>query len=534
MHVLAARGRAAGSASFGTGGGAGSAGSGGTRTAWPGASRVAASARLPSTRIWPVRQSFWMAPWVTAGEVAAEPAVQADFGLVLGDRAQLDAHCFALPPQSRPVLEPAGELALEALVARAVELGALHAVREVVLAGEAVLRVVVVVVAGAVAERLHQLGGRVQDVRGRHQAAGLSSRWRRRPWSRCRARSIWARCRDRRSPGRSRARPPGCRAARRPPRRPSPAQRLRVGEADILGGEADQAAGDVAGVLAAGEHAGEPVERRVRVGAAQRLMQRGDEVVVLLAILVVERGAAADHLGEAGGVQLGSRRQREQLLGHVQHVAAVAVRHGAERGAGVGQDRQRAAGLRFRALQQLFERRLVEAAEHEDLAAGQQRAVQGEGGVLGGGADEDDRAVLDHGQEAVLLGAVEAVHLVDEQQGALAGVAPAPGVFEGALEVGDAGEHGRERRRSAARRRAASSRAIVVLPTPGGPQRISEASAPRSSMRVSVARARRPGGPGRRSRPAGSAAAARREAGRWRPPPFPERARTDPAWCGTA
>ena len=50
-------------------------------------------------------------------------------------------------------------------------------------------------------------------------------------------------------------------------------QRLRVGHADVLGGEADQAAGDEERVLAAGEHAREPVEGRVGVGAAQRLVQ---------------------------------------------------------------------------------------------------------------------------------------------------------------------------------------------------------------------------------------------------------------------
>jgi hypothetical protein len=48
----------------------------------------------------------------------------------------------------------------------------------------------------------------------------------------------------------------------------------------------------------------------------------------------------------------------------------------------------------------------------------------------------------------------------------------------------------------------ASSRAMVVLPTPGGPQRISEESEPRASMRVSV-----PAGPSRWSWPTTSASA---------------------------
>ena len=55
------------------------------------------------------------------------------------------------------------------------------------------------------------------------------------------------------------------------------------------------------------------------------------------------------------------------------------------------------------------------AAEFVDPRAGQQRIVDLEGRVLRGGADEDQRAVLDEGQERVLLCLVEAVHLVDEQ-----------------------------------------------------------------------------------------------------------------------
>ena len=39
-------------------------------------------------RTWPVRHSFWIAPLRQAGKVAAEPAVQADVGFVVGDRTR--------------------------------------------------------------------------------------------------------------------------------------------------------------------------------------------------------------------------------------------------------------------------------------------------------------------------------------------------------------------------------------------------------------------------------------------------------------
>ena len=51
-------------------------------------------------------------------------------------------------------------------------------------------------------------------------------------------------------------------------------QRLRVGEAHVLGGEAHQPARDVERVLAGLEHAREPVEPGVGVRVADRLVQR--------------------------------------------------------------------------------------------------------------------------------------------------------------------------------------------------------------------------------------------------------------------
>ena len=83
--------------------------------------------------------------------------------------------------------------------------------------------------------------------------------------------------------------------------------------------------------------------------------------------------------------------------------------------------------------------------QHQHLAARQQRGVELERRVLGRGADQGHRAVLDVGQEAVLLGAVEAMDLVDEQQRALAVAAALARGLEDPAQVGDAGEHRRQR-----------------------------------------------------------------------------------------
>lgn len=132
--------------------------------------------------------------------------------------------------------------------------------------------------------------------------------------------------------------------------------------------------------------------------------------------LVVQRGPLLDVVGEPGGVQGGfGVREGLELFGHVEEVAAVAVRHGDQGAAGVVVQGQMVAGELFGAVEECGQCGFVEAFEDEDLGAGEEGAVEFEARVLCGGADQGDGAVLDVGQEAVLLGTVEAVDLVDKQ-----------------------------------------------------------------------------------------------------------------------
>ena len=129
--------------------------------------------------------------------------------------------------------------------------------------------------------------------------------------------------------------------------------------------------------------------------------------------------------------------------------------------------------------EQPLEVRALEAPQREDAAAREQRRHDLEGGVLGGGADQRHRAVLDVGQQGVLLGAVEAVELVDEEHRAPA--APAPPCAARSIasrtsftpastaESGDElrvrafAEQPRERRLAAARRPPEDQRGEVAL-----------------------------------------------------------------------
>ena len=73
-------------------------------------------------------------------------------------------------------------------------------------------------------------------------------------------------------------------------------ERLRIGHADVLAGEDHHPADDEPGVLAGFEHPAQPVDRGVGVGAAHRLDERADDVVVVVAP-VADRARAEGGLG---------------------------------------------------------------------------------------------------------------------------------------------------------------------------------------------------------------------------------------------
>ncbi len=80
--------------------------------------------------------------------------------------------------------------------------------------------------------------------------------------------------------------------------------------------------------------------------------------------------------------------------------------------------------------------------QHINAAAREQRGVDFEGRIFGGGADQADAAFLDVREEGILLRFVEAVNFVDEDDGARAVLAGAVGIAHDLLDFLDAGEHG--------------------------------------------------------------------------------------------
>ncbi len=242
-------------------------------------------------------------------------------------------------------------------------------------------------------------------------------------------------------------------------RRDGDGQRLRIGVADVFGREAHEPARDVQRILAGFDHAREPVDRGIGIAVAHRLVQRRDEVVVLLAGLVVEQRAALNRLLDA--VDVSTRRS---AVAAVTGAAATlsSSRFSATRASPLAYTaiaptrsvvddelrsppRPRSASVRARVEdgRHLLGR---QAAQHEHLRSRQQRRVDLERRVLGRRADEHDVAGLDARQERVLLRLVEAVNLVDEDDRPAAGRPPEPlGLAHHLADFLDAGEHGAER-----------------------------------------------------------------------------------------
>ncbi len=211
-------------------------------------------------------------------------------------------------------------------------------------------------------------------------------------------------------------------------------ERARIRRADVLRGGPHEPSGDVERIAAAIEHAREPVQARIRSGAADRLVQRRDLVVEAVAAFVESaRGAAGEDHGEQRLVDLGfALALLGEGRGHLEQIErAPRVPVG-----GIGEHRDErvthddasppypALGVAERAANDHADIVARQRFQHVDTRAREQCADDLEGRVLGGGADEEQRAVLHVGQEGVLLRLVEPVHLVDEQNGVAAARLP--------------------------------------------------------------------------------------------------------------
>ena len=234
-------------------------------------------------------------------------------------------------------------------------------------------------------------------------------------------------------------------------------QRARIGQADVFARHADHAPGEVARVGAAIEHAAKPIKRGIGVGAAHAFVQGADAVVEGFAAFVETTqvlGQGARHDGFVDATFACDQRRIARQRAHhdlevVEQLAAIAIARTHEQGRGRVVERDVVqlgrGGRRERASEQFAQFVFGQRGEHIDRGARQQGRIHLEARVLGGGPHEDEQTAFHMRQQRVLLAFVEAMDLVDEQQG----LAPALRTREFGLrhrlaDVLHAREHGRQ------------------------------------------------------------------------------------------
>ena len=199
--------------------------------------------------------------------------------------------------------------------------------------------------------------------------------------------------------------------------------RLRIGKADILARRAQDAPArtdQVAGL----EQARQIMQRRVGIRAAQRLHERGHDVIVVVARTVIVHGAALrDVLGiraqEADGIPLSRRRRKEQLdrIERLAHIAAADGRDIPRRARlDVCRDVFPCAENGHRAQHGLFHLGGRHLLELKHRAAAEHRVIDIEIRVFRCRGNDRDAAVLHELQQRLLLLFVEVLDLVEIQQ----------------------------------------------------------------------------------------------------------------------
>ena len=222
---------------------------------------------------------------------------------------------------------------------------------------------------------------------------------------------------------------------------------LRVGKAVVLSGEDDQPAGDILGVFAGRNHAGQIVQGSVRVRVPHGFDIGADEVIMIVSALVEPHdpglgtfhddvcrdvnGSGRVRVGGQGGQFYGVQRLPGVPVynrGKIVHGLRVHVDiHVAEAPDGVGEcsadDLQNV----------VFGQRL----QFKDAGTGQQSAVDLEIGIFRCCADQRDDSLFYIRQQVILLGLVEPVDFINEQDcSPVFGLAEFDGLVDDFFHVG--------------------------------------------------------------------------------------------------
>src|SRR6185437_13723912 len=190
--------------------------------------------------------------------------------------------------------------------------------------------------------------------------------------------------------------------------------------ADILGCEDHHPPYDKERILAALDHAREPVKRRIWIRAAQRLYESGHRVVMEVGLLVVVRPPVLQRLFHVFGGDLtpgfavsrcGRYFKRRQSGSRIS-VGALKEQLAGGAGKCDAELAKAALGIAQRSVDHAGEFRLIERTESDDPHPAEQWSDHFERRILRRRADQRDSAVFDVWKKHILLGFVEAMNLV--------------------------------------------------------------------------------------------------------------------------
>ena len=208
-------------------------------------------------------------------------------------------------------------------------------------------------------------------------------------------------------------------------------QRLRVSQAYIFRRTDNDATCHKAHVLATLNHARQIMQRSIRIAAAHALDKGADDIVMLVALLIITLQRRTDNTAQRCYRQhtLALLRQHELgLLQNVQRTASITCRK-------IGNNPQRLR-LRLKAvakttlrvgnrtLQNLLNLRCLQFFQAHHLHARKQRRIDFEERVFGSSTDEHYRAVFHVRKQYILLRLVEAMNLVDKHDSTAASATP--------------------------------------------------------------------------------------------------------------
>jgi hypothetical protein len=188
--------------------------------------------------------------------------------------------------------------------------------------------------------------------------------------------------------------------------------------------------------------------RHSQYSAASGFVQGRDLVVEIVAALVeaarIQRQRVLDEFAgdarELRGVGRGLG-----LLEQVQEAARIAIRIADQRLHGDVVEFQVAKAIAACALQQLAHLVVVQGLEHIDLGTRQQGRIDFERRIFGGRADQRHQPAFDERQQRILLGFVETVDFVNEQDRVLAAGQIMLRLFDGGADILHAGQDGGQR-----------------------------------------------------------------------------------------